>query len=70
MKRLVLLACAAAVLATACGGDPAAAPSPSPTQQHSVPAGVIPPVDKARDTVDQLNDLQNQTEQRSGSYTP
>jgi hypothetical protein len=71
MKRFVLLACAAATIVTAgCGGDPAAAPSPTPA--HSVPPGVIAPVDKARNTVDQLNDLQNRTEQQTGGsgYTP
>ena len=71
MKRFVLLACAVAAIATAgCGGDPAAAPSPTPV--HTVPPGVIAPVDKARNTVDQLNDLQNRTEQQTGGsdYAP
>jgi len=71
MKRLFLLACAVvAILTGACGGDPAAAPSPTPV--HTVPPGVIAPVDKARNTVDQLNQLQNRTEQQTGGsgYTP
>ena len=70
MKRFVLLVCAVAAIATACGGDPAAAPSPTPV--HTVPPGVIAPVDKARNTVDQLNQLQNRTEQQTGGsgYAP
>ena len=66
-----MLSCAAVLLTTtSCGGDPAATATPSP--QHSVPPGVIAPVDKARDTVDQLNQLQNRTEQLTGGsgYAP
>jgi hypothetical protein len=65
MRRLVLLACAAATLSFgACGGDPAAAPTPTPV--HTVPPGVIAPVDRARNTVDQLNQQTNRTEQQTG----
>ena len=74
MKRLVMLACAAALVTmTSCGGDPVASATPSPSAVPNVPSGVIAPVDKARDTVDQLNQLQNRTEQQTGGgagYTP
>ena len=64
MVRRITAVCVFATIAIGCGGDPAAAPTPSP--QHTVPAGVIAPVDRARDTVDQLNERQNRMEQPSG----
>ncbi len=72
MTKRLLLACALATvfLPAACGGDPVASPTPTPV--HSVPSGVITPVDESRSTVDQLNQLQNRTEQQTGGsgYTP
>jgi hypothetical protein len=73
MKRLVLLLCAVVTFGVAgCGDDPAAAPAPTPAPQHSVPPGVLPPVDRTHDTVDKLEDLQNRTEQQTGGgvYAP
>lgn len=58
-------------LLTACRNDPVAQPAPAGTVAPAgqVPAGVLPPVDRTRDTVDQLNQLQNQTEQQTGDGT-
>jgi hypothetical protein len=64
MRRLVLLVCALATIATGCGGDPAAAPSPTPVR--TFPSGVFAPVDRARNTVDQLNQHSSDLEQRTG----
>jgi hypothetical protein len=59
MKRL--LACVSMALALAACGKAEQA-IPTPTAVHTVPPGVIAPVDKARDVVGQLNDQQERTE--------
>ena len=70
MKRLcVALSVVGLSMLLACRNEPVAQTSPAPATvgpAGNVPAGVLPPVDRARDTVNQLNDLQNQTEQRTG----
>jgi hypothetical protein len=70
MKRLFACACIAATLGFgACGNDPATAPTPQPAVQET-PApggGVIAPADRARNTVDRLNEQQDQMEQQTGS---
>lgn len=58
----------------ACRNDPVAQSTPEPSVGPAgrVPAGVLPPVDRARDSVNQLNDLQERTEQQTGgnAYAP
>jgi hypothetical protein len=76
MKRVfAVLSIVGLVMLGACRNDPVAQPSPAPSTvgpAGQVPAGVLPPVDRTRDTVNQLNDLQNRTEQQTGgdTYTP
>lgn len=57
--RAVIAAAAFVVLVTACGGDDEAAPSPAPTGTHEITGRIMGPADKARDTVDQLNEQQD-----------
>jgi hypothetical protein len=67
MKRVAMLLAVAATLAfTACGGDPAAAPTPTPQAGVAGSGGLLAPVDRARTTVDQLNQQTNQMEQQTG----
>jgi hypothetical protein len=81
MKRLVALACAAAALALpACGGNDTAASTPTPAPSYrpgEAPAyqnggSILGPGGKARNTVDQLDQIQQQREQDSGggAYSP
>ncbi len=61
MKRLLACACIATTLGLgACSSDPATAPTPQPG------GGIMAPADRARDTVDRLNDQQDQMEQQTG----
>lgn len=60
------------VLAVACGDDPpAATPTPSPSYAPGgAPAydggGILGPAGDARDTVDQLDEMQRERERRTG----
>lgn len=69
MKRsCVALWMVGASIFAACRDEPAAqqGPAPSPAVPAGVPSGVLPPVDRARDAVDELNRLQDQTERQTG----
>ena len=81
MKRIVALACAAVALALAgCGSNEAAAPTPSPTPSYrpgeapayQEPGTILTPGGKARNTVDQLDQIQQDREQQTGggAYSP
>jgi ABC-type glycerol-3-phosphate transport system substrate-binding protein len=78
MKRLLAMAAIAIALgATACGGGKAAQPTPGPQEPaanlvNDPKSRVLKPADRARDTVNQLNNQQNGTEQQtdSGAYDP
>ena len=84
MKRSLALALAAVTLFFgACGGGgDAVAPTPTPTPQPSYRPGEAPayqnggpilgPGGKARNTVDQLDEIQRQQEQNTGggAYSP
>jgi hypothetical protein len=66
----VLVVAAIVLTVPACGGGSHAAPSPAPTAQ--LRTGILAPAGRARDTVNQLNNLQNQQEQQTGggNYNP
>ncbi len=72
---ILALACAAAALAfAACGGNDTAASTPSPAPSYrpgEAPAyqkggSILGPAGKARNTVDQLDEIQRQQEQNTG----
>jgi hypothetical protein len=71
VKRILALVCAATALtfaASACGGgSDASAPTPAPTLVDNPKTGFLKPADKARDTVNQLNQQQNNEEQQTGN---
>jgi hypothetical protein len=63
MKKLFAAVALTLVCATACGGgdeEAAATPTPSPAATGALTGQIMGPVDKARDTVDQLNQQQEQ----------
>ena len=70
MKRILALVCAAACLTfvgSACGGDSdSTASTPAPTLVDNPKTGILQPADRARDTVNQLNQQQRNTEQQTG----
>jgi hypothetical protein len=82
MRTILALACAAVALTfAACGGnDTAATTTPTPTVSYrpgEAPAyqkggPIFGPAGKARNTVDQLDEIQRQQEQNTGggSLTP
>lgn len=66
MKRLI----ASAVIALACaacgGGGSSSAPTPAPTLVQNPKSGLLQHAGKARDTVNNLNQQQNQMDQQTG----
>jgi len=73
MKRVfafVLVALALSFSACGGGGSSTAATTPAPTLVAHPQSGLLKPAGKARDTVNQLNQQQNQEEQQTGgAYT-
>ncbi len=58
MKRVIVIVALSAFTFAACGdGDDTS--SPTPTGTHEITGRIMGPAEDARDTVDQLNDLQN-----------
>jgi hypothetical protein len=75
MRRvLALVLCPVALMVAlafaACGDDPgSSAATPKPTLVDNPKTRILQPADKARDTVDQLNDqLNRENEQTGGGY--
>jgi ABC-type glycerol-3-phosphate transport system substrate-binding protein len=70
VKRLL----AAAVIVLGCaacgGGGASSAPTPAPTLAQNPKTGILKPAANARDTVNQLNQQQNNYEQQTGSGNP
>jgi ABC-type glycerol-3-phosphate transport system substrate-binding protein len=66
MRKLIAACAVFVALASACGGGDQAASTPTPAATSPVTGQIMGPAEKARDTVDQLNDLQNRTEQQTG----
>jgi len=70
MRKLFVSAAFVAMLFVSCGGDDRAATTPAPTGTHEITGRIMGPAGDAQDTVDRLNDLQNQQEQDSGAEEP
>ncbi|MCA1831054.1 MAG: hypothetical protein LC663_06035 [Actinobacteria bacterium] len=72
MKRLLALVLAAIGLSfAACGGgSDSSAPTPAPTLVQHPKTRILQPAGRARDTVNQLNQEQQQEEQQTGGSTP
>ncbi len=71
MRRFVALVLAAVALSFgACGGgDDSTAPTPAPTLVDNPKTRILQPADKARDTVNDLNNrLNNEDQQTGGGY--
>jgi hypothetical protein len=67
MPKRRLAACVIVLtLGSACGGEEAALPTPTPTSEAGTGGGITEPIDRSRDTVDQLNEQQRQREQDTG----
>ena len=66
--RLLLAAIAIASTAAACGGGDQAAATPTPAST-GYKSGILQPIDRTRDTVNQLNNQQNQLDQQTGGGT-
>jgi hypothetical protein len=76
-RKLVLILAVIAFGAAACGGGKAATPTQAPQEPaanlvNNPKSGILKPADRARDTVNQLNNQQNQQDQQTGSgdYNP
>ena len=73
MKRVfafVLVALALSFPACGGGGSSTAGTTPAPTLVAHPKSGLLQPAGKARDTINQLNQLQNQQEQQTGGSSP
>jgi len=59
------------MVCAACGGGSSSAPTPQPTLAQHPKTGILQPAANARDTVNQLNQQQNQEQQQTGGgYNP
>lgn len=66
IRRVVVASAAVVALALpGCGGEEEASPTPTPTTEGG---GIRGPADKARDTVDELNEQQRERERQTGDY--
>jgi ABC-type glycerol-3-phosphate transport system substrate-binding protein len=70
MRKLLAATAIAAMLFAACGGDDQAATTPAPTGTHEITGRIMGPAGDAQDTVDKLNDLQEQQERDTGAEDP
>ena len=65
MRLKTVVAALLLSVAAACGGDDTASQTPAPTGTHEITGRIIGPAGDAEDTVDQLNEQQ---EQRDNGY--
>lgn len=63
MKRALAVAGLLIALGTACGGDATSEPTPRPEGQRGP---ILGPIDRTNDTVDKLNEQQQQKENNYG----
>ena len=71
MKRMFAAALICAACAACGGGGSSSTPTPAPTLAPNPQSGLLKPAGKAQNTVNQLNQQQNQEEQQTGGgYNP
>lgn len=73
MVKRALIAAAIVLSCAACGGGgSSSAPTPNKTLAPNPSSGLLKPAGKAQNTVNQLNQQQNQEQQQTGGsgYTP